>query len=562
MKLNRIMLLSDYKNINNGCMLEFKQGYTALVGANGSGKSNWIEVVASVMLHILEGRDPKFDYSFYLDDQTEVHWQGGQITYKVNGADVDGAGIDLPRKLIVSYSGEDHRLWDGIMMDSYAQYFKDKEMDVVKETTAIYVNRYQWAIAFIVLMCSKKQEVVSFVNELWGQAIAHTDIQIKMKIEKDVVAYKDPDALKLIDQLRSESPLLVSHIETFDVGVDWNDNDTFCKRLYYLLYALSMPVPNSKRGIQTKKAITAIEIEAGNGMKLTGLSEGHKKRILMMLMTQIIGDNETVYLLDEPDAHVDVAAKSKILGLIEKAPGHVVLTTHSPLMTSQMNPDSVLTVKNGDTDKEEWKKVIEHLSDNQFASVNNFLFTLKRKVIITEGKFDVYYISTAVNKLKVAYPDLEKLNDVALFSIGGTGETKYFLENSLEPVIGYLDKVVILFDKDNAGKAGFSETEKFIRDKGLGAKVEVFKYADTYPDGKPNEDFFVEDYFAPGCYVGKPNIIGFALNGQPPYHEMKKMAQQSNTIKTFLENNYKTISDADYTGFLPLLNELISKLGL
>ena len=102
MKLNRITLLSDYKNILSGHMLEFKQGYTALVGANGSGKSNWIEVVASVMLHILEGREPGFDYSFYLDDQTDCRWQGGKL--KVNGVESDGSGLELPKKLIVSYS--------------------------------------------------------------------------------------------------------------------------------------------------------------------------------------------------------------------------------------------------------------------------------------------------------------------------------------------------------------------------------------------------------------------------------------------------------------------------
>lgn len=563
MKLNRIMLLSDYKNILGGHMIEFKQGYTALVGANGSGKSNWIEVVASVMLHILEERDPKFDYSFYLDDQTEVRWQGGQLKYKVNGAEVDGSALDLPKKLVVSYSGEDHRLWDGIMMDSYANYFKNKEMVVVEEPFSIYINRYQWAIALITLMCSKKQEVVDFVKELWGKTIPLNEIKVDIKINPNATGYVAPDTQKLLGQISNENPLYMSHIESFDIDVDRADNEAFCSRLYYLLYALSMPVKNGTKNINMQKAITSIEItDTRDGLKLEGLSEGHKKRILIMLMTQIIGSDDTIYLLDEPDAHVDVAAKSRILNLIEKAPGQVVLTTHSPLMTNKMKPDSVLTVKDGDTNKEEWKTVVEHLSDNQFASVNNFLFTMKRKVIITEGKYDVYYIRTAVNKLKTDYPDLEKLNDVALFSIGGTGDTDYFLENSLEPVVNYLEKVVILFDKDGAGDGGFKATEKFLRDKGLGGKVEVFKYASSYPDSTPNTDFYVEDYFNSRCYVGKPNITGFALHGQPPYYEMKKMAQQSSTIKTFLENKYKTIDKADYLGFLPLLNELITRLRL
>ncbi len=561
MKLKRITLLSEYKNIQIGGTLDFStQNYTTLVGANGSGKSNWIEVVASVMLHLLENRDPGFAYRFSLDEQTEVKWQGGNMICTKDGNVVGIDTLDLPKKLIACYSGEDQRLWNNILMDSYAHYFSATSISHVEEPAAIYVNKYQWAIAFIVLMCSQNPEVQAFVNELWNGNIPLEQIQVKIDLD-DVPGYDDPDTRKILGQIQYYDQLSMKEMQSFDVGVDPTDNEAFCKRLYYLLYALSMPVVNSKRGIQIQKAIKEIKIETSNNLSLTGLSEGHKKRILIMLMTHIIGDNDTFNLLDEPDAHVDVAAKSKILGLIEKAPGHVLMTTHSPLMTRNMKPDSVQTVKEGNVNKEEWKTVIEHLADNQFASVDNFLFTLKRRVVISEGKTDVYYIREAVRKLKGDYPELEKLTDVAFFSMGGTGETEYFLENSLEPVMSYLDKVVILFDKDGAGESGYTETLTF-RSKGYEDKIEVFKYARQYPDLEPNEDFFVEDYFSPTSYVGKPNIVGFNLNGQPPYHAMKKMAHQSSTIKKYLGNNYQQIDKADYVGFLLLLREIINKLGL
>jgi ABC-type Mn2+/Zn2+ transport system ATPase subunit len=561
MKLKRITLLSEYKNIQIGGTLDFStQNYTTLVGANGSGKSNWIEVVASVMLHLLENRDPGFAYRFSLDEQTEVKWQGGNMICTKDGNVVGIDTLDLPKKLIACYSGEDQRLWNNILMDSYAHYFSATSISHVEEPAAIYVNKYQWAIAFIVLMCSQNPEVQVFVNELWNGNIPLEQIQVKIDLD-DVPGYDDPDTRKILGQIQYYEQLSMKEVQSFDVGVDPTDNEAFCKRLYYLLYALSMPVVNSRRGIQIQKAIKEIKIETSNNLSLTGLSEGHKKRILIMLMTYIIGDNDTFYLLDEPDAHVDVAAKSKILGLIEKAPGHVLMTTHSPLMTRNMKPDSVQTVKEGNVNKEEWKIVIEHLADNQFASVDNFLFTLKRRVVISEGKTDVYYIREAVRKLKGDYPELEKLTDVAFFSMGGTGETEYFLENSLEPVMSYLDKVVILFDKDGAGESGYTETLTF-RSKGYESKIEVFKYARQYPDPEPDKDYFVEDYFSPASYVGTPNIVGFNLNGQPPYYEMKKMAQQSSAIKKFLGKNYQQIDKADYVGFLPLLHEIINKLGL
>jgi len=563
MKLNRLTLLSEYKNIPSGGTLDFSnQNYTSLVGANGSGKSNWIEAMAAVLLHLIEKQDPGFDYSLYLDEITEVRWSGGVQTIKVDSVEVDEHDVDLPKKLIVCYSGEDLRLWDEILMNSYARYFRNKEIYVVEEPPAIYINRYQWAIAFIILMCSQKQEVIDFVNELWGQRIPLSEIKVEVTIDPSSTGYKDPDTKKLLEQIRSENPLYMSHIASFDIGVDHANNADFCRQLYNLLYALSMPVTNGKRGIQLQKAITGINIEASNGLKLSGLSEGHKKRILIMLMTQVLGDENTVCLFDEPDAHVDVASKSKIIDLIEKSPGHVLLTTHSPLMTMNMKPEVVMTVTNGDTNKAEWKIAIENLSNHQFASVDNFLITLKRKAVITEGKYDVYYLREAINKLKDSHPELGKLSDMAFFSIGGTGDTEFFLNNSLKPVMSFLEKVLILFDKDSAGDSGYNVTRQFIRKNGYAAKIEVLKYAQSYPDPDPDNDFFVEDYFPAVSYVGQPNIGSFNIQGQPTYYEMKKLAHQSDAIKKHLEVSYKKIDAAYYTDFLPLLHQIISKMGV
>lgn len=563
MKLNRLTLLNQYKNIELGSTLKFSElNYTSLVGANGSGKSNWIEAVASVMLHLMEKREPNFDYSIYLDEKTEVRWEHNQLICKNDRNKVEIDTLELPKKLMVCYSGEDRRLWDDILMDSYASYFNTKSMEHVDEPVSLYFNHSQWAIALIVLMCSQKPDVKSFVDELWGEALPPENIKLEFGIDDEVTGYDDPDTQKVLEQIRYHNPMSLKEVQTFDIGVGQDDNNTFCKRLYYLLYALSMPVANTKRRIQMQKAIKNVQITAENGLSLKGLSEGHKKRILITLMTQVIGDDNTVYLLDEPDAHVDVAAKYKILGLIENAPGHVLLTTHSPLMTKGMNKDAVQTVRDGNVNSGEWKRIIDHLSDHQFVSVDNFLLTLKRKVVITEGKYDVYYIREAVKKLKGSNPDLEKLDDVAFFSIGGTGDTKYFLENSLDPVIGLLEKVVILFDKDSAGDKGFREANEYNRKKSLAGKVEIFKYSKEYPDTEPDKDFYVEDYFSTESYIGMPNIIQFDIKGQPAYSEMKMMSQQSSTIKTYLGNNYSKIKEEHYKGFLPLLKEIIQKLGL
>lgn len=42
------LFVNAYKNIQQGSLFFSEEGYTALVGENGSGKSNWVEAVAEL----------------------------------------------------------------------------------------------------------------------------------------------------------------------------------------------------------------------------------------------------------------------------------------------------------------------------------------------------------------------------------------------------------------------------------------------------------------------------------------------------------------------------------
>ena len=236
------------------------------------------------------------------------------------------------------------------------------------EPKSLYVNRYHWAIALITLLCSDDTKVKEFLKEIWGKEIERKAIKIEIEID-DPKGYKAPDLVKLLDMIQGEEDLTAMGMSSFDIGEDYY-SVTYCKKLYYMLYVLSMPVAGEEIGIQ--KAIKNINISIDGGIDLSNLSEGHKKRILIMLLTRILGDENTVYLFDEPDAHVDVAAKKKIMELIKSASGHVVMTTHSPIMTHWMDSKAVQTVTDGSIDKAEFEKLVSHLSDYQLASVNNF----------------------------------------------------------------------------------------------------------------------------------------------------------------------------------------------
>ena len=90
-------------------------------------------------------------------------------------------------------------------------------------------------------------------------------------------------------------------------------------------------------------------------------------------------------------------------------------------MTSVMKPEAVQTVNEGNVVEEEWASVVNHLSANRITTIDNFLFSFNKKVIITEGPYDIKYIRQAVKILKDKYPQYEKIEKVAAFCINGTG---------------------------------------------------------------------------------------------------------------------------------------------
>ena len=566
MKLLRLVITGRYKNIDNQVMEFSDCGYTALVGENGSGKSNWIEAIAAVLIHLLEGQEPSFSYRLYLDNGLVAFSKEiGLLFLNDEGATVEKDEISLPKRVIACYSGEDSRLWNDFFLPSYVRFFGETVLRRFMEPKVLFLNKYHWAIALIALLCSDNEEVKTFVKELWGEEVPLNQIKVDIAIDADANGYQEETITKFLRQIVAEQEgLYMSHIKSFDIGQAGMGNNDYCRRLYYLLYLLAMPV-TSPKGIKMQKAIKSISITSDNGISLSNLSEGHKKRILIMLMTRVLGDDNTVYLLDEPDAHVDVSAKSKIVSLIATAKGHVVLTTHSPLLTSHLKHDAVNTIINGEVRSNEWKDVFNHLSANQISQTDNFLFTFKRKVVITEGPLDVKYIRQAVKMLKPTHPEVQKLDEVAFFSQNGAGSTKEFLTDSLKPIVDYFEKVVFLFDRDKAGQDALNDLLTFIRQEHLAGKLSGFMYADTYSP-EPAHDFLLEDFFPASCYVGTGvgQIGAISINGTPAYYELKKFENVEGTIKSYIKAHYAEAAfDANvYAKFLPLLQKLITELAI
>ncbi len=299
--------IDKYKNIHNKDFDFSKNtGYIALIGENGSGKSNLLEAISIIFSCLYNEQDAPFNYkiAYDLDGKSQIieSKEGKIISEKAK----------YPSSVITCYSGEDLRLWYLAYEFYHMQYFNKAINNKIYTPSLLYINKYCWEIAFISLLCASEQgdkAVESFLKSKLGiNEISDVDIYFKINQEK-LEKFKEHDALKWFNRF-SETDYKVNArvLATTDSNPSTEAirKQKNYKTIFHYLYLLSQPKQNEINKVD--KLITDIDIKIKK-LDFNNLSEGEKKLILIECITRILGDTESLILLDEPDAHIHIARK-------------------------------------------------------------------------------------------------------------------------------------------------------------------------------------------------------------------------------------------------------------
>ena len=334
MKLNKITF-DNYKNLAKEFSFEQANNYVALIGLNGSGKSNLLEAISLLLAHTM-GIEIDFPFAQY------------RLTYDIGGHRVDITEGDslangtiseenLPSSLIACYSGEDNRLWNSGFERYYVDFFNKAIRGGEYKPKVLYINKYCWKIAFLSLLFSEKDEVKSFISD---KLHIDTDSVYVHFFTKDGANPQPHDASNWYGRVSAKYPniqILVNDLKSNE-DVDLNcikyPGLTPDQIVFYYLYFLHMPDKQGSLGLEADKVVEKIEISI-NGYDFDNLSEGEKKLILIECITKVLGDESSLILLDEPDAHTHIAMKKDLLKLISEFEGQTIMTTHSPMFLNK-----------------------------------------------------------------------------------------------------------------------------------------------------------------------------------------------------------------------------------
>lgn len=468
-----------------------------------------------------------------------------------------------PSSVIACYSGEDSRLWVSAYEKFYMQYFKKAVRDVSYVPSLMYVNKYSWKIAFIALLCSTKENVVRFLHDnLNVDDISDVTIQIKAEATKrdtfmDHTACRWYDRIKKLQDEDDKQEINANVLASTDMMTYGALKQEDPARVFQFLYLLSMPEKNKPEGQTIDKLITDIKVKIGD-VDFDNLSEGEKKMILIECITQILADNNSLVLLDEPDAHVHVGNKKKILDAITLFEGQTILTTHSPIFTSLIPISCIYPMERGRLISTEQRDLIAKMANNNISFIDGACIVSSKYLVLTEGPGDISFLAAAIDACGKADSKYKKLEKVSFVYIGGASQVDDFELEVLSKLYDTLERVVFVFDYDSEGREGEKAAQKLIN--GGRDKYKILFYNNQYPY-VVDDDFYIEDFFDKKAYnvVQLPNI-----SGEPTYAQLKKCGSLAKSVKDKIAKNYKdkVLKPDDYYGFKPFLDQLITVCGL
>ena len=555
-KTDRFQLYSlnigEYKNLHQLC-IDFKSTdkYCCLIGLNGSGKSNVLEVISAIfysLYHIatlvdgLRKYPCPFKYRIsYINDNEFYEIIDGRLK---NGNKVT---LDiLPKNILASYSGEDTRLWKTYYKPIYEKYCsKMTATQGFIPPFMFYISRHEWDISLLTLLYSEDIDVVKFVAGITKGA------ECKISFEYNNTNIKKWDGTEIegfIEKLKEKSTY---NIESFRATINEINFIDQPSTLFYCLYKCRTESDN--------QIIQRINIEFINKGNIEGLSEGEKKLINANTIIHILSAPNSLCLFDEPDSHIHIARKDELKELINTENRYSIVTTHSPVFVNCLCDENIRYLKDGKIEDLERSKKLSLLSGGGISIFEGSLILGTKKILVVEGPYDKKYLEKAISIFAKRNSKYKALKQIAIIPAGSAGNAKTMYDDVLSKQVDGLELIAFLFDYDKGGLEGWKNIGNIKSEK----VIPIFyqdNYAKEYETSIKNiadkDSYMVEDLFSPESYKEKVEYI----HKKNTHKEFRCNDQGKTTeaIKKHIENHYSQFKDEWFDGFKPVLDQLIS----
>lgn len=358
MKINYIYI-DGYKNLNK-LELSFDESSTvnALIGNNGSGKSNVIEALTRVFTSVYNDSTVCFVYEIHytIADNEIVLCNKEKPVFLKNGKSVKKSEKEtfLPRSIFLYYCGETDRLQklasdcqdkkfekalktDGEIVTRYVSSVGLKEFAAALLANAIYQNAtYDKVCELINIYNIGGPVTFNLKRPSWSKSAPITEKSFwnaQGAVAMLLHAIKDVGELQITD--KNTAKIIVKNIAVLKLGAE-SAFDLFVR--FELL--IQAGILNS---IDFKIVKEGVEITSND------LSEGEKQLAQFLCILEATKDYRALFLLDEFDSFLHPNWQRRFAEIIDgiSITGQVLFTTNSPLTLGKVRKENIRILKDG-----------------------------------------------------------------------------------------------------------------------------------------------------------------------------------------------------------------------
>lgn len=478
----RITTLNIYNYKNLSIELNNSSSIIALIGNNGSGKSNILEAISTIFFHLYSKKEKDIPFNFKLqyifggNQNVLIEKKNSTINFKVEEKHYADIQQFLPKQIVALYSGEENRLWLKSYQPLYIAYISNINKS---ETTGLgdysivpkmlYINKFYWHISLLCLLLSDAPDTKKFCEETLGINKINS---IKFDFNTSNYAnYSDSAVKSFINLIDKKSDYAISELKKIISESPYSLDIVF--KYLYLAYT-----PDKKKMLEN----ITIKYNDEN-LDIEDFSEGEKKMLLIKAALEFAGLEDSLFLLDEPDAHIHLSNKIQIKNVFKEylATRQVILTTHSPTLTDTLEDDSLYMLNTGKLIPSKKQEILENVSGefwNKFQQ-NSFIASRKPIILLVEGKHDKAHITNAFEALRDDYKDLE----FEIFKLSSESNIKPFLRGLYESEFDNSKIFIGLFDREEKILNDLKNPKSYNK---IGGK----DYYKILESDKPNTNYF------------------------------------------------------------------------
>lgn len=355
----KYLYIDGYKNLHN-IEFFFEEGSTvnAIIGNNGSGKSNVLEAL-TIIFAAKYNNEPvpfKFDIVYVINgSEYRISNREGDVFLREDKA-VSKKDISksLPRGLFLYYCGETDRLKN--MSLSYVDKAFEKALKTDDEVAIKYIT-FAGLREFPPAMLANaayKNRTFERVCDLIG--IESIGAPVIFHLHRPATWGKSAPVDAFWNARGSVATIIGKLLENGDKQIIDKDHvDILFERLsdvkldsvnpfdLFVMYELLMQADVLER-------ISFDIIKDGVTISISELSEGEKQLAQLLCLLEATKEHRALFLLDEFDSFLHPSWQRKFSEIISEIDisGQVILTTHSPLTLGKMKKENIRILKDGE----------------------------------------------------------------------------------------------------------------------------------------------------------------------------------------------------------------------